>query len=145
MRLFAQWDFILSDSNEPTVAQVNSQALKESLSRTKQMVTYGDAGSATIGPEANYFLPWADATPSKARILDFSINGHVYLHISQGGSSKVMSLCGSLKLPARVTISLASDVTQVYVQSREPTAQCAAKWFYTEFDDINDTFNFPVV
>lgn len=145
MRLFSNWTWLFSNGAEDVVSQVDSALQANRQKLVKQTVPFADAGAATVEAGDTYTIPQVGATSTRARLLDLSADGNVYVSITQNSVAKVIELKGTTKCPARLTLTLAANVTAMTVESREGTADTELAWLYCEFTDITDRDNFPVV
>lgn len=145
MRLFSTFKFMLSNGSEASAGDVDSKMQEQAQGVIKQTIPHADTGSATIAAGQTYTIPWGDATTSRERLLDLSVNGSCYLKITQDAVVREIALYGTTKTPARATLTLDAAVTQVQLVSRETTADTDAVWLYAEFTDIDDAAYFPRV
>lgn len=145
MRLFAGWNFLFSNSNEQAISQVGSWRQRDVWPLTKQVITQGSAGSASIGTFGTLTIGVTGQDITKNHLLDLSCNGNVYVNITQGGVARQLPMNGTLLLPARLTMSLSASVTALTVVSRESTNAALVEWVFAEYLDVTNSANFPVV
>jgi len=145
MRLFAGWSWLFSNSNEQALSQVGTWRQRDLLPFVRQAIQWSENGSASILALATLTLGVVGQDQTKAHLLDLSVNGNVYLNITQGGVAKQIPVKGTTKLPARVTMSLGPTVSALSVVSREATATALVNWVIAEYIDVTNAANFSVV